>query len=279
MNFALTTLIVFFFLLPGLTYRRFYYTEEFSKQYFKQSFFEVFASTFIPSIILHFIWFNAIRTFDYQIDLRVVGQLMTSRDYPTTAFENLQNNLMPIIFYHISILIFAAFSGSASKFIIRKGGFDRKKKILRFQNFWHYIFKGEFFDFPKAAFDLVDDKVDEIELLFVDALVELKEGTIIYDGVLVDYELSKEGGLQNISLKGVRRRFLKDDPQKKKKADTQIQDVLAGDLSDFTETANRYYEVPGHILIIPYEKIVNLNFSYYKIQELEKDEFNVVMVG
>lgn len=140
MNFALTTLIVFFFLLPGLTYRRFYYTEEFSKQYFKQSFFEVFASTFIPSIILHFIWFNAIRTFDYQIDLRVVGQLMTSRDYPTTAFENLQNNLMPIIFYHISILIFAAFSGSASKFIIRKGGFDRKKKILRFQNFWHYIF-------------------------------------------------------------------------------------------------------------------------------------------
>ena len=127
---------------------------------------------------------------------------------------------------------------------------------------------------------MMNDKVDEIELIFIDALVELKEGTVIYDGVLVDYELSKDGGLQNISLKGVRRRYLKDDPSRTARPYDEIQYDASNEEHLYPKgTVNRYYDIPGHILIIPYEKIVNLNFSYYKIQELAENEFNVVMVG
>lgn len=34
------------------------------------------------------------------------------------------------------------------------------------------------------------------------------------------------------------------------------------------DSDKNYYEIPGHILIIPYESIINLNFSYYRFKEL-----------
>jgi hypothetical protein len=140
---------------------------------------------------------------------------------------------------------------------------DRRYKDLRFQNSWHYILKGEFFDFPRSAYDLEEDTVEAIELVYVDVLIKTDEGTIIYDGILVDYELSKDGGLDNISLKEVQRRYLKDDPGNE----------------NIWPSKSKYYEIPGHILILKYSEIINLNFSYYKIVYDEKtEEYNAGMV-
>lgn len=66
--------------------------------------------------------------------------------------------------------------------------------------------------------------------------------------MLVDYELSKDGGLSNITMKNVQRRMMKDDEHK------------------------NYYDIPGHVMVIPFETVINLNFSYYKFTEIEGND-------
>jgi hypothetical protein len=272
MDIALSTIIIFIFLLPGLTFRRFYFTEEFSKQYFKISFFELFIASFLPSFFFHFIWINLIKISSYRVDLRIIGQILTSKDYPKEAFENIQENLIAIILYLITILVFAAFSGRFCKLFIRRNKLDRTRKIFRFQNSWHYVFTGEFFEFPRAAFDLIEDNVEDIEFFYIDALIQLNEGAVIYDGILVDYELSKEGGLDTITLKEVRRRFIKDDPSYRKNNGLDCTEF------EVESASNGYYYIPGHILILPYEKILNFNISYYKIEKLAEEMLDVKLV-
>ncbi|MCG8813980.1 hypothetical protein G1K66_12015 [Tenacibaculum finnmarkense] len=254
MNIAVSSIVIFLLLLPGIVFRRFYFTEEFSKQYFKQNFFELFVSSIIPSVFIHFFLSFGSAIIGNHIDLEILGQLLTYRGYPEEAFKNIQNNINKIATYYIISLIIGIICGYFSKKIIRNFNFDSRKKIFRFKNSWHYIFSGEFFNFPRASFDLIEDSFDIIDFIYIDALVESSEGTIIYDGILVDYELSNNGGLDNITLKNVQRRMMKDDAEKK------------------------YYEIPGHIMVIPFETVINLNFSYYKLTEIEGNDNAVEII-
>lgn len=160
MNVALSTFLLFIFLLPGIVFRRFYYTEQFSKEYFKQTFWEVFLSTLIPSLIIQIIWFFLVQLFGYKVDLLIIGNLLSENPQPST-FENLQNNSLEILVYHLTIFTFSSLTGYYLKYFIRNNKLDRKYKLLRFKNNWHYILSGEFFDFPKSSYDLTKDKPEK----------------------------------------------------------------------------------------------------------------------
>lgn len=254
MNIALPTVIIIILILPGLAFRRFYYTEEFSKQYFKQSPFEIFFAGFFPSIIFHLFWVMIIPKFGYNVDFEILGRLFTSKDFYKEGFSNIQKNIGAISLYQITILFFSVTLGISSKFLVRKLKLDRKRKLFRFQNHWHYIIKGEFIEFRRTPM-IIKDKVEDIALFYVDALVETSEGSILYEGILVDYELSKDGGLEQITLTEVVRRYLKKDAK------------------DTSNDTDRWVPIAGHLLVIPYSQIKNLNFSYYKtlIQQKEID--------
>jgi hypothetical protein len=245
MNIAVSSILIFLLLFPGITFRRFYYTEEFSKQYFKRNFFDLFISSILPSIFIHLSLSLIVSILGYQVDFKVLGKLLTADGYSEIVFSNIQSNTIKISIYYLSSLFIGVITGYLSKRVIRYYNIDSRRKFFRYNNSWHYIFTGEFFNFPRASFDLIDDSFKSIEFVYVDALVESSEGTIIYDGILVDYELSSNGGLSNFSLKEVQRRMLKDDEAKK------------------------YYNIPGHIMVIPAKSIINLNFSYYKFVEIE----------
>ncbi len=125
---------------------------------------------------------------------------------------------------------------------MRQLKWDRTIKLFRFQNEWHYLFSGEILDFPK-----IPGKGSDIDFTYVDALVETEEGTVIYKGVLQDYILSKDGGVDRIYLTDVKRRFLKDDNEQGKE-----------------------YQLPGKFFIIPFSKILNLHLTYYAVDIPEK---------
>lgn len=258
MNIAISTVIFFIFLLPGITLRRFYYTEEFSKQYFKQNLFELFLAAFVPSIVLHASLSGLVTCFGYKIHLDIIGQLLTSKDYPEVAFQNLQSNIGKILCYQILIITMAATCGYVSKKIIRHWHIDSKHKLFRFKNAWHYVLTGEFFNFHRAAFDLEDDSIDSIDFVHIDVLVDTSDGTVIYDGFFVDYELTEDGGLETITLKNVQRRLMSSEKDE-----------------EFKKTNGVYYNIPGHILVIPYSSIINLNFSYYKFVEITGNDDEV----
>jgi len=155
-------------------------------------------------------------------------------------------------------------TGFLSKWVVRKLKLDRKIKLFRFQNEWHYIFSGEILDFPK-----VSGEADDIDCSYVDALVRTDEGTVIYSGLLTDYILTKEGGIDRIYLSSVKRRFLKDDILNGPESQTEQKPEDPDD--------KRYYYLPGQFFIIPYNMVINLHITYYKftitsdLKEMIKD--------
>jgi len=255
MSIAFSTLILFFFLIPGIIYRRFYYAEEFSKEYFKEQFFGIVISAFIPSLILHAIWYFAVTLICQKVDLGIIADLITFNN-KLAVIESIEFNSWKIALYNLSMFFAAGILGHYSKQIVRTNQLDRTYKLLRFKNNWHYILKGEFFDFPRAYYTLINDSVENIEFTWIDAMVEMKGEVFLYDGVLVDYELNSHGGLDTISLKDVKRDILHTDTRNLRKDDS----------------ADTGYNIPGHIVVLKYQEVKNLNFTYYKLTEIEVDK-------
>lgn len=239
MDFALTTILLIFLLLPGLIFRRFYYTEEFSKEYFKESISSFFLATAFPSTVIHILGWQLV-TYWYDLDIPTLSTLFSGTDNSDQirkAFINLHQHLAEIIAYFSMLGAISAISGMFCKALVRRKKWDRTIKLLRFQNEWHYLFSGEILDFPRIA-----GEASDIDFTFVDALVETKEGTVIYKGVLEEYILSKDGGVDRIYLTDVKRRFLKDDNKPESN-----------------------YTMPGKFFVIPFSKILNLHLTYYAL--------------
>lgn len=255
MSIALSTLILFFLLIPGIAFRRFYYSEEFSREYFRETFFAVFIATIIPSLFFQFSWYYLAKLFGQSIDLSVFGDLVSASPSKKT-FNNIEDNALKITMYNLTMFLLAGFSGYLLKKIVRRYRWDRTHKFFRFQNSWHYILKGEFFDFPRAEIILERDTVEDIEFVFVDAILEINNESYIYDGILVDYELSNNGGLDTISITNAQRRNIKDDSEISKKGKKK-------------DNLSKYYPIEGHILVLKYCEIKNLNFTYYTLEPID----------
>jgi hypothetical protein len=172
------------------------------------------------------------------------------------TFSNVQNNSVKILGYNLTIFLFSGICGYYWKQTVRNKKWDRRFKIFRYQNSWHYILKGEFFDFPRAEITLEMDEVEDIEFVFVDAIVQIGRESYLYDGILVDYELRSDGGLETISIKNAQRRKLSDDSE----IDA---DGAKSDNSD------KYYPIIGHILLIKYSELKNLNFAYLRLEKTD----------
>lgn len=242
MNIALATIALFVLLTPGFLFRRFYYSEEFSKEYFKQSYLEQFFSSIIPSTLLHLFCYSFFVLPKHEINLEVVGTLLSGSDDAiriTNAFNTIYNECKAITGYFLSTYIVGGLTGYFGKKIIRFTKLDRKVKLFRFQNEWHYLFSGEILDFPR-----VSGKSEDIDFSYVDVLVKSDEGSIIYMGILSDYILSRDGGLDRIYLREVKRRYLRDDNHTK------------------DET---YYQLPGEFFVISSSQIINIHITYYKV--------------
>ena len=259
MSIAFSTIVLILFLLPGLVFRRSYFTEEFSKQYFKASPFAIFISSFIPSLVIHLVGFYSVPCLtSYYIDLSVLVKLFTDQ-FDQQCADNIKLYSTAIIKYNITLVLFAAILGAMSKRFVRYLKWDRKYKMFRFRNAWHYIVTGELFDFPRVNMSLDTDEVKDIELVFCNVLMELNNTSYLYDGILVDYELNENNGLSRISLANTQRRKIDNDE---------------------IDSSTRYYHIKGHVMIFEYSKVKNINFSYYTVRYNQNaSNFNLELVS
>jgi hypothetical protein len=85
---------------------------------------------------------------------------------------------------------------------------------------------------------------------------------MIYSGILEDYYLSKDNGLDRLYLHNVYRRRLKDD--------LNPDQPNVGYLERHLDP--RYYAMPGDLFVITYDKILNLNITYYVAEGNANDE-------
>jgi hypothetical protein len=138
--------------------------------------------------------------------------------------------------------------GWQARLFVRKRKYDRRFKILRFKNSWHYLFKGEFTEFPRTSLRFKED-LSAIEVVQVDAIIELDSKTQIYMGYLADYELTSDGGLEYILLTSTKRKLIP---------------ALNGNPAP-PEEKYTFYTIPGHVVTLPFTTIKNLNLTYYKL--------------
>jgi len=244
MNIAFTTLIILLLLLPGIFFSRFYYSGEFSKQYFKPNLFELVLSTLIQSIFLHTLWvgicYYSGYTFNYYILISLLSGIEDT-DHLKEVSDFVKMNIGEIVLYNFSLWGVALGLGQLTRLVVRKVKLDRKFTILRFQNEWHYILSGEMLDFPN-----VEGQARKIDAIALDVLVDSADGVILYSGILQNYVLSRLGGLELINMREVTRKFIKLDTKKPN-----------------IEVPN--YELVGNTFSIPYSKVQNIHIMYVDI--------------
>ena len=220
-------------------FRRFYFSNEFSKEYFKSSYYELLLSTLLPSIFFHLnasIILNFV--FEYEFDLSLYAAL--TENLSESLQRDYQSAIKVAIAYNIILWAVASLAGFYLKKLVRLRKWDRKYKLLRFKNEWHYLVTGEILDFPN-----VPGEASIVDFVWVDLMVQANEGTVLYTGILNDYVLSKENGLDRIYLTEVVRRYLSDDFNEERKE----------------------YEIPGNFMVFPFDKVLNMNLTYYEIEE------------
>ena len=240
MALAVSTLFLFLFILPGITFKRAYLSSAFSRKLkFSGLLDEVFWALF-PSIIMHFLSYGlllaseVILQFEFELTPLLSGALFQGNNAKYTEI------FLSYLYYCTFVITVSFFAGHISRKIIRAIKFDRKFKLFRFSNDWHYLLSGEFLDFPE-----VPDHPEEVSFKLVNVLTNVGTEQMIYIGELIHFTLSDEGGLENIVLKDSKRRMLQDD-------------LLE----------NRYYEIPGRYITIPYKTIVNINIRYFYLEDI-----------
>ena len=245
MNFAFSSILIFFLLLPGLIFFRFYYSGVFSKQFFKATAFEIFYMSLAPGIVVHFLGFLWVENFSpfLRVDLVVLGQVFsdpTDEDLITNSFESIHGNIQEIFLYNSMLCIMSAILGFTSKFIVRVTDLDQKYKLFRFQNHWHYWLNSEIYHFENIG-QLRAKDPDEyyLETVYVDILLEVNNKETLYRGVIADYLLSSSNGLDLIYLKEASKR-------------------------DVELRGEPFIPIPGDYFIIKYDEIKNLNITYVR---------------
>lgn len=243
MALAVSTLFLFLFILPGITFKRAYLSSAFSRKLkFSGLLDEVFWALF-PSIIMHFLSYGLMLAFEQLFQFRF--ELVTVLIEPLfqEGNEAYRDIFLPYLFYCTFVMTVSFFAGHVSRKLIRVLKFDRKFKLFRFTNDWHYLLSGEFLDFPE-----VPDHPEEVSFKLVNVLTNVGKEEMIYIGELIHFTLSDEGGLENIVLKDAKRRFLKDDL-----------------------VESRYYDIPGRYITIPFKTIININIRYFYLEEVTDD--------
>ncbi len=245
MDLSLGFIVVLVLILfPGLIFRRLYFYGEFSKE-FKSSYnlISLLAISTIPGII------NLICVFVFYDNLFSaidIGEIIDKfKDINDPSFKLQESNDTPIKnligskvapfigFLYISSILFGSILGR----FIRITNLDKKFKLLRFKNYWFYLFNGQPIGFKKIR----DLKKRNKKHLFTkaDILIESENENLLYSGIVVDYELYDNSckQLSKIMLQNAERYSLKEG----KRVPIQI---------------------PGNLLVVDCLSMKNINLTY-----------------
>lgn len=257
MNFAVGSIIIILLLIPGLLLRRAYYSFSFSRHYIPDNLTSDLINAIVPSFIIHFslVLFLAHSS---KIDFTILGVLLSSCSDSKVigdCYTNISENLDKILKYNCSIWLISILIGHFLRIVVKACKFDIKIKAFRYQNEWHYILSGEICQFPSYP-SKEDNK--EIEFKILDVLVKGDKKPIIYTGILVDYQLSKDGNLDTVILSNVKRRSVE-----KIEITTPLDPKKDYPHPVESKLITKDYKIPGAVFAIPAINIININIHYW----------------
>lgn len=267
MSITLGTLLILFFLIPGLVFRKAFFVLPFDKRYNEGKSISELGIILIVSLVIHSLallvmsWWLPDHFSDFKGLLEYTKQVMLNNgSSELISFYLDKVNLGVIVVSQFVIWGVSALFGFMFNSVVRSLKWDRKYRSFRFGNSWYYYFSGEAIEFPDIGGD-----AKQIDYVFVDVLVKTETKEVLYIGVLSEYHLSNNGGLKSIALKGAKRRFL---TEKDKYLSSEEREELSED-----EILSKYYTIPSNLFVIPYnENVVNVNFRYFADDDDDKPE-------
>lgn len=233
-----------FIIFPGIILRRLYYYGEFSKQYSSGlNLVKLIAVSTIPGIVnlvsVFFFYKSFISYFNVESIINTFKDLINPEYHlnsnDSTIIKQIKDEtVLPFLtfLYSTSIIV-----GLLSGRLIRITRVDTRIKLLRFKNYWFYIFSGELIKLKKIKHPEEGNKKHLFTV--ADILVESAGGNQLYTGVVVDYEISE--------------------------ADCQVlSKVVLQHAERFKLIDGRRIKVkiPGHFFVVDCTKMQNINLTY-----------------
>lgn len=246
MNIAFTTILLFIILAPGFIARGAYNSSKLSINDTNKNIVNELTWSIIPSLTLHTLFIAIIHnTSSYFVDFQQLGNLIlgvTTSNKAEQSFQQLGEFKYAIFFYNLILFGFSFIIGYLFRELVRKLKLDRSIRYLRFSNKWHYIFTGECLDFKD-----VPDRYEEITDKIINILCKVNDKNVLYSGEYFNYYIDSKGDLEAVHLRNPIRRYLEND----------------------NSTEQDYYIIPSRYLVIPNNDIININFRYFSLEEIQ----------
>lgn len=243
MEIAISSITIIILLLPGISFNKGFYSGEFSRQYLSFDFFSLLVSTLFPSTLLYILIFPIIYyLFGYYYDFKILlGLISSNDDLVKDSIRLIDKFILEIFIFQIILNLTAFLVGIRLRNLILKFSYDTKYPIFKFNNIWHYLITGRFFEYKEI---LQEDTPEDADITFIDALININQQTFIYTGILVDYELGKDGTLELITITQAQRKL-----------------VTGNDNGD-------YKDIRGNYLVLKYSELININLSFIQFDEI-----------
>ena len=287
MNFLFGALLLIIILLPGVILRVSYLSTPYGKKTFRFSVVDELILSLIPTLILQGTGYALTNYFIKGIDEKRLYYLFINNE---KVFQDPlpDSHILFFFLYTLVLCAIAIYAGYLLRRRVQKQKLDIRFPFLRFYNDWHYIFRGLILEFPGHAGD--SKNVDNV---WVDVVTINKDDTYLYSGLLKEYVLTKDDGLDRIYLTNVQRRKLvveqpveeseedeelPDEPEEVIDYDIDFKDIESNDelikqLEEMEkEVGDDWYYMPGDYFVIPYSEIKNINISYYKEKILDTEK-------
>ena len=257
MNIAFGALVIFFLLFPGIVFRISYLDGPYSRRTVQSSFVDELILSLIPAFFIQFLGYLVVENLavvPVEVDEKLIYQLVTGQ--PAVDFSDIERGLVGFFGYHFLVYVLAFAAGKSLRWVVLRNKLDYKYHFLRIHNEWYYLLTGRFY----TSEDILENPGVDV---YADALVETKEGSYLYSGLVKDFFLSKDNGLDRIYFEEIFRRKLESDLTDQ--SDPKVQNEKVEKWLD-----SRYYEMPGDIFVVPYSQIKNINvrYLYFKMVEV-----------
>jgi len=241
MALAFQVIVLFFLLLPGIIIL---FTVKGNRSSVAAFNFSSITKETITVILctplFHLFWCALAWLFYHSVNYEIVLYLIAGSyedEYLRYIISVISRDKFPILFYFTTIYIVAYLLGR----LIRKLMIGDQE--ARFNDDWYNILWGKS---PYA------DK--EPDGVIVSVVIDIGGVAYVYIGILFEYFLTKDGGLDRIVLMYAHRRPLSEDRKD-------------GEEHSGFFISNRYYALVGEYFVIKMQNISNLNVNYFYLEQ------------
>lgn len=248
MNLAPGVLVIFIIAIPGIVFRLTYLSSPYSRRTINTTAIDEIFNSLIPAFIFHALFILILEFCGKKIDFQFIYNLLIGNSTAKNVDE-LNSYLGGFLCYILlNTLVNFGAAWLLRYWVLRYKWYERFT-FLTIYNRWYPILKPEATENGKIS-------------VWLDVLLETRDGSILYRGFLTDFWLDKSGGIKELHFENVRRRAFKQDIE-----EIKIDTEATGDEpteQGIQDVDKRYYYIPGERFIIKYEDVRNMNVTYYE---------------